>query len=164
MRRQSALAFCLSVFVSLVIPTAAGPPALPEGWEIVEIVPAGTEFYYGAPGINDRGQVVFDRRLWPSLTEIEILLYDRGHVVQLTDDNVYDSFPRINNPGDIVWSRDVQGDGRASGIVRWRNGQLRTIFRMHGQRRNRGRYERPRTNRLEPRPRKRTGHDGRAVL
>jgi hypothetical protein len=97
---------------------------IPEGWEIIEIFPAGTEYYCGPPDINDRGQIVFHRRLWPSLTDIEIFLYDRGTLVQLTDDKVYDSFPRINNHGDFVWKRDTDGLGKGSNVVLWRNGEL----------------------------------------
>ncbi len=99
---------------------------IPEGWEIVEIAPAGTEYSYGGVDINDRGQVVFDRRLWPSLTQIEIFLYYRGRTFQLTDDDYYDSFPRINYHGDIVWMRD-ENRGTDKDIVVWRNGEVHTI-------------------------------------
>jgi hypothetical protein len=100
---------------------AAAQPRIPEGWEIVEIFPAGTEYYCGPPDINERGQIVFHRRLWPSLSEIEIMLYERGGIRPLTDDDVYDSFPRINNHGHIVWARDLAGDGQDTGIVLLRN-------------------------------------------
>jgi hypothetical protein len=106
---------------------AAGQPQIPEGWEIVEIFPAGTEYYCGRPDINDRGQVVFERRLWPSLTEIEIMLYEAGTLKQLTDDDVYDAFPRINNHGHIVWARDLAGDGRNTGIVLQRDGTWEVV-------------------------------------
>ncbi len=123
------VAFFVTVVVALALASVPIPRAaaqIPEGWEIVEIFPAGTEYYCGRPDINDRGQIVFHRRLWPSRNEIEIILYDRGRLVQLTDDDVYDAFPRINNVGDIVWSRDLDPDPIVEriGIVRWCSGKL----------------------------------------
>jgi len=101
---------------------------IPEGWEIVEIFPAGTEFYCGPPDINDRGQVVFHRSLWPpDLPKNEIFIYDRGHLMQVTDDGVYDAFPRINNNGAIVWMRDTAGRNASSDIVLWRDGHLTQV-------------------------------------
>ena len=126
------VAFFVTVVVALALASVPIPRAaaqIPEGWEIVEIFPAGTEYYCGPPDINDRGQIVFHRRLWPTRDQIEIMLYDRRKLIQPTDDDVYDSFPRINNHGVIVWSRDLDPDPSVEriGIVRWLGGQMAVI-------------------------------------
>jgi hypothetical protein len=120
-----------AALLGTVSPPAAGEPQIPQGWEIVEIFPAGTEYDCGPPDINDRGAIVFHRRLWPSLPQIEIMLYDRGKLTQLTDDNIRDVFPRINNHGHIVWSRDIDEDGRLR-IVRWTDGTAETVSNPAG--------------------------------
>ena len=116
-----------ALFILLFI-GARAHAQIPEGWEIVEIAndPA---FYHAWADINDRGQVVFHRTIAPSLDRnaMEIFLYDRGQLVRLTDDDTYDAFPRINNHGDIVWVREIQGPGTEGAIVLWRNGELTTI-------------------------------------
>ena len=122
-RAKSAL-WCLM----LTLVHAHGAAAqIPEGWEIVEITndPA---FFDNAPDINDRGQVVFMRTVAPSLDlqTAEVMLYDRCELIQLTDDDVYDGLPKINNHGDIVWARDLEGDGDTD-IVLWRDGELTPI-------------------------------------
>lgn len=122
----------VTVFVVAAVAGLTARPAhaqIPEGWEIVEIFPAGTEYHCGWPDINDEGQIVFDRRLWPSFFDREIILYDQGELIPLTDDDVWDAFPRINNHGEIVWQRDLDPDPDVwqLGIVRWRNGIIETV-------------------------------------
>ena len=95
---------------------------IPEGWEIVEITD-DSAFDDGPPDINDRGQIVFDRWRYPDLAQTEIMLYDRGELIQITDDDIRDVYPAINNHGEIVWGRDVHEDGNKC-IVRWRDGVL----------------------------------------
>jgi len=121
-----------NLFLSLV---ALLPPSLvplrgiaqiAEGWEIVEIFPAGTEFNCSDPDINDRGEIVFHRRRWPTLRQTEIILYDRGRLTQITNDDIRDVIPRLNNHGHIVWSRDISEDGLLS-IVRLKDGKLDVI-------------------------------------
>jgi hypothetical protein len=80
--RSNALKNLTWLFAVLLPPCAVAQ--IPEGWEIIEIFPAGTEYYCGPPDINDRGQIVFDRRLWPSRNETEVMRYERGKLTQLT--------------------------------------------------------------------------------
>jgi hypothetical protein len=111
---------------ALIVSPACGQ--IPEGWGIVEIAnEAG--YYHSGIDLNDHGQVTFHRRLWPSLTDIEIMLYDRGKLVQLTENDVYEAFPRINNKTEIAWNRDLDPDPETErvGIVRWRNGKLHVV-------------------------------------
>ena len=49
----------------------------------------------------------------------EIYLYDNGTVTQLTNDDVPDKYPDINDAGVIVWSRGI-GAGGTLEIVRYR--------------------------------------------
>ncbi|MEK6674808.1 MAG: hypothetical protein AABZ47_04040 [Planctomycetota bacterium] len=112
----------LWIIVGLVLNAARAVAQIPEGWEIKEIFPAGTEYYCSGVDINERGQVVFSRRLWPSFTDNEVLLYDRGKLVQLTDDDTFDAFPRLNNRGEIAWAR-INEAGTGNDIILWRDGQ-----------------------------------------
>jgi len=103
---------------------------IPEGWELQTIAPAGTEYNYRDPDINDRGQVAFIRWKVPEHSLTEIFLYDRGRVTQLTDDEDRDVFPKINNLGVIAWKRDVDPDPTVEqiAIVRWRAGDWQTVI------------------------------------
>jgi hypothetical protein len=49
---------------------------IPEGWEIIEIFPAGTEYICGPPDINDN-----------------------GGLIPLADDDLAERFPRTNTHG-----------------------------------------------------------------
>jgi hypothetical protein len=109
---------------ALIVSPACGQ--IPEGWEIIQIT-SDPEFVDGPPDINDRGQIVFARRPWPDLAGMEIFLYDRGKLVQLTDDDVQDAAPRINNHGEIVWWRRIHGSDKPTGIVMWRNGKVHIV-------------------------------------
>ncbi|MFQ5495836.1 MAG: hypothetical protein ACE5EX_10700, partial [Phycisphaerae bacterium] len=55
-------------------------------------------------GMNNCGQVVYSSRLNQLMAETEIFLYDNGALVRITDDNVRDDFPDINDSGIIVWT------------------------------------------------------------
>ena len=86
--------------------------------------------YCNGARMNNRGQIVFmgwydtsDRR-----TE-EILLYDRGQLLRLTDDYIQDVLPDINDDGTIVWSRGLGPPDPEDGepylqVVMWRDGVL----------------------------------------
>ncbi len=95
---------------------------LPPGFEVAWITQDPVEDRYMR--INNRGQVVFTRYLPRSS---EIFLYDHGRLVQLTDDDIIDFYPDINDDGTIVWSRRIgpQGPyGPALEVVLWRDGKL----------------------------------------
>ncbi len=112
----------------LMVAFAAAPRAcgqIPEGWEIVEITSTPTVFD-GSADINDRGQVVFTGALGPSRSDWEIFVYDRGRLLQITRDDLWDTAPAINKHGTIVWARDLHGDGALS-IVKWQNGKLEIV-------------------------------------
>ncbi len=103
----------------IMVAFAAAPRAggqIPEGWEIVTIT-NDPSILDARVDMNDRGQIVFDRRTGAGDATFEIFLYDRGRLVQVTDDDTFDWDPAINNNGDIVWSRDFHDDG-ANGIVK----------------------------------------------
>jgi hypothetical protein len=122
---MTAVRLCILVFWLALSVASHAVGQIPEGWEILSI-PTTPGYSDGRPHINDRGQIVFGRRRYPT-SDYEIMLYDRGTLTQLTHDNVRDTLPRINNKGEIVWSRDVASDGQQSSIVRWREDRLEVI-------------------------------------
>ena len=111
----------------LTVTAFAGVPAagqIPDGWEIVEIT-NDPEFYDRRVDINDRGQIVFQRWNYPSPTDSEIMLYDRGVLIQITDDDAFDWLPRINNHTEIVWERF--GEDGIADIMLWRDGVVEVV-------------------------------------
>jgi hypothetical protein len=78
--------------------------------------------------MNNHGQMVYDlRQDGYHEYAIDIMLYDRGRYTRLTDDDVYDGNPWINDRGVIVWSRRVNGQNAPKQIVRLENGELTQI-------------------------------------
>lgn len=51
----------------------------------------------------------------------EVFVYDNGMLTQLTDNEVGDKFPDINDEGTIVWNRGSSPDEQ---VVMLRDGQL----------------------------------------
>ena len=108
----------------------ASPPAgqIPAGYEIVQVT--NNAYYEFFPRINNRGQIVFTAWVDTSsrLTE-EIFLYDNGELIQLTDDEIQDVGPDINDEGTIVWCRGLGPIHPSAGepsleIVMYRNGEI----------------------------------------
>lgn len=67
----------------------------------------GTSFEF-FPKMNNRGQVVFTRRVEENDSNSEeIFLWDNGVLTQLTFDHRRDAYPDINDEGTIVWSRGI---------------------------------------------------------
>ena len=96
---------------------------IPPGYEIVTIDPDPT-FNYTAR-MNNHGQIVYS--LWTNGGEddgLEIMLYDSGELIRLTDDDVFDRTPDINDAGQIVWCRATDGPGSPTQIVLWEDGDL----------------------------------------
>ncbi len=114
------IATALILRVVLAIPAAA---QVPPGYEIVTIDPDPT-FNYTAK-MNNHGQIVYSVWLDGGNTDaIDIFLYDNGEITRLTDDDVYDRGPDINDAGQIVWCRAVDGPGTPIQIVMWQDGEL----------------------------------------
>jgi len=79
---------------------------IPKGFEIVEVTPGMEALEHWYPRLNNCGQIVFD--LWldaASLATTEIFHYDNGLLTQITDNNIKETFPDINDEGAIVWLR-----------------------------------------------------------
>ena len=80
---------------------------IPEGFEIVEI--NRSDYFTGPPAINACGQIVFYQRLTPEYSSSEIFLYDNGKLVRITENNLSDRSPDLNDEGTIVWTRRTRG-------------------------------------------------------
>ena len=101
-QRSFAIVACSVVFTALVAGSAGGE--LPPGFEIVQIT-FDPDHDIGAR-INNCGQFVFSKRIGQLFDQEEIFLYgNNGDIVQITDDEVRDAFPDINDAGTIVWTR-----------------------------------------------------------
>lgn len=105
---------------------AAGQVDIPPGWEIRTIVEAVEGRYCGRPDINDRGDLVFDCRDQGDWSSSEIYLYSRGQLTQITRDDLSDALPKINNRQEIVWTRELDGDGDWD-VVLLRDGELHVV-------------------------------------
>ena len=103
---------CLTVSAAILLagllPAYAAGQTLPRGYETIQVTqnPA----YDSAPRSNRHGQIVFTH--WPEVSSRstqEIFLYDArtGELTQLTDDDVQDVSPDINDDGVICWSRGI---------------------------------------------------------
>jgi len=103
---------------------------VPPGYEIVQLT--DNLYFEYQPAINNRGQIVFTRRLGagPDHLSDEIFLYDDGELIRLTDDDVQDMCPHINDEGTIVWSRRIGADdihGPTLEVVMWREGEMKRL-------------------------------------
>lgn len=104
--------------------------SIPPGYELIPIAThPGREF---GPSINNKGQVVFVRRVDPGVSlSDEIFLWDRGRLQRITNDNVRQTFPDINDSGVIVFDQaHPAGDG--SDVIRYRRGQHTVIASEDG--------------------------------
>ncbi len=116
----------VAAMMVVVLLAGSATAQVPPGYEIVTIDPDPTFNYY--PRMNNRTQVVCGVWLDEGNTDaIEIFLYDNGQITRLTDDNVFDRTPDINDAGQIVWSRAVDGAGTPTQIVLWEDGDLREL-------------------------------------
>ena len=104
---------------------ACAAAQVPPRYEIVQLTE--NAYYEHRPAINNRGQIVFARRLGANEFSDEIFLYDDGEFIQLTDDDVQDMCPDINDEGTIVWSRRIGADdiyGPTLEVFVWQDGQV----------------------------------------
>lgn len=110
----------LVMILTVVAPVVAQIPPM---FEMVTIDPDPTFNYIAR--MNNHGQIVYSLWTIPGEVDgIEIMLYDNGVITQLTNDNVYDRTPDINDDGTIVWARAVNGPGSPTEIVIYRKGVL----------------------------------------
>ncbi len=107
----------LTIAVLLICaPLSRAQVNLPRGFEVLDI--AVDDEYTGRPSINNCGQIVFSK----ANQEIppydgDLWFYDNGRLVQITDGEVSDDFPRINDLGDIGWQRFRFSDRRMQVII-----------------------------------------------
>ncbi len=95
-----------SIVVLLALPASPGQQ-IPAGYEIVQLT--NTPYPEAFVSMNNAGQIVWAGKLGPTNDTVEIFLYDgaTGATTQLTDDNVHDFLPEINDDGVIVWCRRI---------------------------------------------------------
>lgn len=81
---------------------------LPSGYEIIEISPPElNHFQHGRPKINDCGEIVFGVRILSvDIMGQEIYHYDNGKLKRLTENEIVDTLPVINDDGIIVWGQN----------------------------------------------------------
>jgi len=77
---------------------------IPPRYEIIPI--EDDPDYNGRARMNNHSQVVYCVDYW---TSRDVVLYDNGETIRLTDDPEWDSLPDINDSGQIVWARQVNG-------------------------------------------------------
>ena len=97
-----------------------GQVEIPEGFEIVEIV--SSEYPTGFPAINRCGQVVFDRQLERVSSSKEIFLYDNGRLERITENDVRDRWPAIDDAGRMVWARTI-GKAPDNSVILYEDGR-----------------------------------------
>jgi len=76
---------------------------VPQGFEIVEIVPS--PYYRGSPAVNDCGEIIYSQNAAAQGSQ-EVFRYDNGAVVQLSDGTGHNVFPHINDAGLTIWTTD----------------------------------------------------------
>jgi len=113
---------------------------VPDGYEVIDVTPISLQgFEIFNAQINDCGQITFPVRFraFDNSTS-EVLLYDNGSIVQLTEDDALDTFPDVNDDGALVWSRRLpdRPSTEEPDPVIWRAGQLWTLGQGFGARIN----------------------------
>ncbi len=115
--------------VSVVAAAAAAPDLVraqaevPDGFEVIEIV--RWPRYARLPTINNCGELAFSLQLEdndPNQGSFEIFRYDNGSLVRLTDNEFRDRSPKINDRGEIVWTRMTTLPNEDQ-IILWQNGE-----------------------------------------
>ena len=112
------------VLAASALPASASAGVfIPPGYYLQVLMPPEAGFSNWV-SMNNHGEVVWSTRLGgSSWSRSEIFYYDGEIVQQLTDDNIRDDFPSINDEGTIVWSR-ADGPNGVLQIVRLRDGTL----------------------------------------
>jgi hypothetical protein len=110
-------------FLCSPLPTALG--FVPPGFEIVQITD-DFNFYDSFADINNCGQIVFGKRMGASWAQSEILLYENGSTLQITENQDRDVIPAINDSGEIAWLRGL-GTAGVHQVLRSKLGQSTVI-------------------------------------
>ena len=121
----AALTAMASILSSGMSPAPGQGP--PPGYELVQIT--ATPYREFSPRMNSRGQIVFTAQLAADHNSREIFLYDdqTGEVTQLTDNNVQDNSPAVNDEGTITWVRSSRASRIwSSDIATSRRSRFRT--------------------------------------
>ncbi|MCH7871907.1 MAG: SMP-30/gluconolactonase/LRE family protein [Planctomycetes bacterium] len=87
------------------LPATYGQASIPPGFEVIQLT--DTPVRDAWPRINNQRQVVYERRVNGTSESGEIFLYDdrTGQTIRLTNDNVKDAFPDINDDGTLSGRR-----------------------------------------------------------
>lgn len=101
------------------IAAARAEVEIPPGFEIVDVIV--TDDFIHWPAMNDCGQIAYSQRINDDGWMQEIFLYENGHIVRVTDNDVLDESVRINNRGDIFWMRGVRSLNRHQ-VILYRDG------------------------------------------
>lgn len=95
---------------------------VPGGYELIRVTDS-PEFDRW-PEVNRHAQVVYATRALPDWAyTADIFLYEDGVTTRLTNDDIRDEFPDINDAGTIVWSRGTGSNGTCE-IVMLQDGVL----------------------------------------
>ena len=103
-----------AVSLAGLLPAYAAGQTLPRGYEIIHVTQNAA--FENAVRVNRHGQMVFQH--WPDVSNaesMEIFMYDArtGELTQITDNNVLDRSPDINDDGVICWSSGIGPDRKS---------------------------------------------------
>ncbi len=103
------------ITASLTAASATAYAGAPPGFEIIPVdetaLPA-----FSAVSLNNCGQIAYSFGYLDSPAS-EILVYDNGRIHRVTDNDVADSSPAINDFGRVTWTRG--NDGFEGGDIYW---------------------------------------------
>ena len=109
--------FAMSLLAIVQAPVAASVP----GYEVIPIT--DNPWLEQSAGLNNCGQIVYGLRHNNVYDSEEVYMYENGVTIRLTDDDVNDRMPDINDAGAVVWMRTV-GPSDTGEIVTWVDGDL----------------------------------------
>lgn len=96
------------------IQLAVAETKAPPGYRVVNVgnQPPYAEGFTQFARINNRGDIVYEWWRNPfDPSTVEIMLYSDGAAHRITDNNLYDRVPHINDNGDIAWSSATGPNG-----------------------------------------------------
>lgn len=93
----------------------AAPGQIPVGFEVVDVTSG--PMFHAQPQTNNCGEFVyFTGYVWHATAEV--WLYDNGSIIRVTDNELPDATPDINDAGTIVWTRNFDGNIGGEIVVR----------------------------------------------
>lgn len=96
---------------------ASASAQIPVGFEVVEVTEGPV--FHAQPQTNNCGEFAYFTG-YPWHTTSEVWLYDNGSIIRITDNELPDATPDINDDGTIVWTRNF--DGNIGGEIMVRTG------------------------------------------